>query len=317
MTKIKVGDVFSIQTNKGKAYLHCAHLKDGEEYIRVLSGYFDLSFNDMDYLSTVPEKIIVRFPVEAAFRKGIISKEGHIALIPTTPQYSRYPNILNGKFRGWRIVEEYEFHSKRIPLIEKLSSEQLRFSPSGLFTDKSLLNWLEQDLTLADWTTEYVLNELQINGKSKFVKVKTGDIFSIDVLGGKSFLHYIRDIRGKELIRVLDGVFPEDFNQLEALVQTPERFMVGFPVSSAYRFGLIKLVGFASAAAYQPPAIMRSWWKRPDGSIFHYTIDTETLKRTEAHNLTPEFLRLSPHGTWNDTLLVQRIANDWKLEDWK
>lgn len=45
-------------------------------------------------------------------------------------------------------------------------------------------------------------------------------------------------------------------------------------------------------------------------------VDTDTWKRQVVKKLTPAQVQLSPWGIWNDTLLTEKLAEGWKLEDW-
>lgn len=148
------------------------------------------------------------------------------------------------------------------------------------------------------------------------VKLKVGDVFSIQTKKGKAYLHCLKTTKGDEIVRVLDGFFPNGCENLEALTNKPERFFLGFPVNAAYRRKIIELEGYVSAEKYPAPKIMRDTMRWPDG-VKHYTVEVETLKRTQVTELTDDYLALSPFGRWNDTLLIERLESDWKLEEWK
>jgi hypothetical protein len=41
------------------------------------------------------------------------------------------------------------------------------------------------------------------------------------------------------------------------------------------------------------------------------------LKRELKKVLDEKDLKLSPHGIWNDTLIIERLEENWRLENWK
>ncbi len=47
-----------------------------------------------------------------------------------------------------------------------------------------------------------------------------------------------------------------------------------------------------------------------------YIVNTDTLHHQLVQDLSPEEKMLSPWGIWNDTLLIQRLVENWELEQW-
>lgn len=47
-----------------------------------------------------------------------------------------------------------------------------------------------------------------------------------------------------------------------------------------------------------------------------HIVNTDTWKGQMVNELTPEERLLSPWGIWNDTLLVERLAQKWSLDQW-
>jgi hypothetical protein len=50
--------------------------------------------------------------------------------------------------------------------------------------------------------------------------------------------------------------------------------------------------------------------------ISWHIIDYKTWKREEVQELSDAQKQLSPWGTWNDTLLKERLAKRWALDNW-
>ncbi|GHA80224.1 hypothetical protein GCM10009007_21120 [Formosimonas limnophila] len=166
MAKIKVGDVFSILTKKGKVYLHYLRAEKGKECIKVLDGFFTKDCNDLENLVKAPERFFIGFPVAAAYRRKIIVLEGFVpANDYELPKYTRTPSSILGVFQGWYIIDEQSWVRT---LVDDLTPEQLKLSPRGSVNDTLLVEWLETDFSLEKWTTEYILSNLKeaaLNGK--------------------------------------------------------------------------------------------------------------------------------------------------------
>ena len=169
MAKIRVGDVFSIQTKKGKVYLHYIRAEKGKECIRVLSGFFMADCNDLETLVKTRERFFIGFPVAAAYRRKIIAHEGFVTADEyDAPKYTRDPSSIRGVFQGWYIVEDATYKNT---LVKDLTSEQLKLSPSGSVNDTLLIEWLENDFSLEKWTTDFILSNLKKEADKVNVKL--------------------------------------------------------------------------------------------------------------------------------------------------
>lgn len=150
-------------------------------------------------------------------------------------------------------------------------------------------------------------------------KAIIGDIFEINTPKGKAYLHYIyKDSNpkmGMHLIRVLKGLYFEKPN-LEELARSHERYMIFFPVSAAYNRKIIDKVGHFSAENFSKPKHMRDEHNVRGEHLGWHIIDTDTWHRQLVKELTPDQKKLSEWGTWNDTLLIERLISDWSLEKW-
>lgn len=148
-------------------------------------------------------------------------------------------------------------------------------------------------------------------------KINIGDVFEIETKIGLAYLHYIyKDGKLGELIRVLPGVFNERPIDLNELAMKNESFMVFFPVSAAVRKNIIQLAGSHSAQGFGKPKMMRmEHWVRGEFLGWHI-VDTDSWKMKLVKSLTEDQKKLSPWGSFNDTLLTERIEENWSLEKW-
>jgi hypothetical protein len=148
------------------------------------------------------------------------------------------------------------------------------------------------------------------------IKIKIGDIFEINTPKGKAYLHYIyNDKTLGELVRILRGLYPVRPENLDEIAQN-ERYMLFFPLKAACNRKIVEKVSYFSAANYNMPKYMRDELNIRGKLLGWHIIDTATWKRQLVKDLTKEQLKLSPWGIWNDTLLIERLSDDWSLEKW-
>lgn len=148
-------------------------------------------------------------------------------------------------------------------------------------------------------------------------RIKLGDIFEIKTANGYAYLHFVfKDEKVGELIRVLPGVYQERPHNVSELAMKGERYMVYFPVSAALRKKIIELVSFYQADDFTKPKLMRmEHWVRGE-FLGWFIVDTNTWKMNLVKTLTNEQKKLSPWGIVNDTLLIERINENWSLDNW-
>ena len=160
MAKIKVGDVFSIKTSKGLAYLH--YVGKGWDHIdrvRVLDGVFPDGCDDLESLANKPERFVVGFVIGYAYRTKYIDLAGYVDQKSyPLPKYTRSPNSVRGELKGWRV---HDVEAKKYHLYSDLTEDQLKINPSGAFSGPLLIEWLENDFTLEKWNTDFILSNLK------------------------------------------------------------------------------------------------------------------------------------------------------------
>lgn len=151
-------------------------------------------------------------------------------------------------------------------------------------------------------------------------KIKYGDVFEIETSKGKGYFQCVKEAEATEfeIIRILPGIYsmPEDVD-INSLVKEKELYFIQFPLKYALKKKSIKLIGnFKVRDGVIVPRYYRSMHKTGTEFICWHIVDSETLQRRSVYKLSEEEKRLSPWGSWNDTLLAERMANGWSLGDW-
>lgn len=148
-------------------------------------------------------------------------------------------------------------------------------------------------------------------------KIKLGDVFKIDTPKGKAYLHYVyEDERLGSLLRVLEGLYTEEFNNLEEITNTKEKYLLFFPLKSAYKKDIVQLVGFLQCDDFVKPKEMRTEHNVRGEFLGWHIVNTETWQMEYVKELNNEQKKLSDWGIWNDTLLIERLVNKWDLDSW-
>jgi hypothetical protein len=150
MAKIKIGDIFEINTPAGNAYLHYVYNdKQIGDLIKVLPGIYSERPDNLAQLAASKEKYIVFFPLSAAFRNKIVENVGHLSLKDfVKPHYMRSKHIVRGEFLGWHIIDTNTMHRQ---LIKDLTNEQKKLSPWGIWNDTLLIERLTDGWSLEVW----------------------------------------------------------------------------------------------------------------------------------------------------------------------
>jgi hypothetical protein len=151
MSKIEIGDVFEIDTNKGKAYFQCVKIdKVRGDLINVFNKLYDERPLSIDAVTNVKDHYIIGFPLVAAYKRKLVEKVENIPL-PNDfelPQYMRDKHVIRGEFLGWHIID---VNTLKRQFVEKLSPEQKQLSPIGIYNDTLLKEMLERGWSLENW----------------------------------------------------------------------------------------------------------------------------------------------------------------------
>lgn len=146
------------------------------------------------------------------------------------------------------------------------------------------------------------------------VRPRLGDVIEIKTPRGLAYAQYTHKnpLQGA-LLRVLPGFFPSRPSDFAALVAQRELFLVFFPLGAACHRKIVSIV----AEEEVPPQsrqfpTFRHGYADADGHVALWTL-WNGEREWRVTELSPEEqqLPLRP-GTWNDTLLIERIAEGWR-----
>jgi hypothetical protein len=145
--------------------------------------------------------------------------------------------------------------------------------------------------------------------------IKIGDVFAIETKSGKAYFQFVKKIPPMgSLIRVLPGTY-HDEPDLNALVEEKTNFWIFFPVSAALKQGIIqKANGCTIPAHSNETPTFRSGVVDPSTGRVDTWWFWDGKKEWKVGKITEEERKFPIRGSWNDTLLVQRIEEGWLPE---
>lgn len=154
MKKAKVGDVFEIETSKGKAYLHYIYEDPiACELIRVMPGLYTELPQDLEEIVKMEERYMISFPLKAAYRRKIVERVGHVSSENySKPAYMRTDHWVRYEFMGWHIVDTDTWYRR---LVQELTPEQMKLSPWDIWNDTYLCDRLVEGWSLENWGNDY------------------------------------------------------------------------------------------------------------------------------------------------------------------
>jgi len=150
------------------------------------------------------------------------------------------------------------------------------------------------------------------------MKLNKGDIFRIRTKSGFGFLQYVEtDDMGIELVRILEPI-KESGEISQSEVDQLERWNIGFPLKAATRKKITEKVGsFEIPASFVNSEYARSKHNVRGEFLGWHIVHKSSLKRELKKKLDEKDLKLSPHGIMNDTLIIERLEENWRLKNWK
>jgi hypothetical protein len=145
MKRIKIGDLFEIQTAKGLVYGQFTH--KNPEYgalIRIFSGFYSTRPNDLSAIGLQSIQFTVFFPIQSAVNAGLIVYCGNLEV---TPENAIFPIFRSANFskeakRGqddWWIWDGVT--PKRLGRI--LTEEEKKFPVKGIISHPLLVERAE------------------------------------------------------------------------------------------------------------------------------------------------------------------------------
>ena len=145
MKKIKIGDLFEIQTTKGLVYGQYTHRNDKYgALIRIFSGFYQTRPIDLKEITLQPLQFTVFFPIQSAVNAGLIVYCGHSEV---TPENAIFPIFRSANFskeakRGlddWWIWDGVI--SKRLGRV--LTEEEKKYPVKGIVSHPLLIEYAE------------------------------------------------------------------------------------------------------------------------------------------------------------------------------
>lgn len=149
-------------------------------------------------------------------------------------------------------------------------------------------------------------------------RIKIGDVFEISTPKGKAYLQYVykHETIG-ELIRILDGLYVDGCERLDELVENKELYFIHFPLGAAYKRRIVNKIGnYLLPTNFKLPRKFRDDHIVRGEFICWHIVDYDSWQRESVKELSEEQKKLSPLGTWNDTLLIEKLVDDWTLDEW-
>ena len=145
-----------------------------------------------------------------------------------------------------------------------------------------------------------------------------GDVFSIKTKIGNAFFQYIEtDQLGLDLIRILDYISTSNNEITQENVNRIEKWNISFTIKPALRRHIIEKIGnFELPNNFRIPEYTRTQHNVRGEFLGWYIVNRKTLKRELKEKLSDEELKLSPTGFMNDTLIIEKIEQNWTLENW-
>lgn len=151
MVKFELGDIFEIETSKGKGYFQCVHSDELRgELIKVFNHLFLNKPENIENILFDYDFYYLGFPLESAYRKKIVQKVGYMSLPKNfkIPKYMRSKYVVKGEFIGWHIINTQTLKRK---LVSDLTEDQRQLSEYGIANDTFLINRLEEGWTPKKW----------------------------------------------------------------------------------------------------------------------------------------------------------------------
>lgn len=145
--------------------------------------------------------------------------------------------------------------------------------------------------------------------------IKIGDVFVIATTSGKAYFQFVKKIPPMgSLIRVLPGTY-HDEPDLDVLVEEKTNFWIFFPASAALKQGIIQKANSCTVPTHskETPTFRAGVVDPSTGRVDAWWF-WNGEKEWKVGEITEEQRKFPIRGTWNDTLLVQRIEEGWLPE---
>lgn len=150
------------------------------------------------------------------------------------------------------------------------------------------------------------------------MKIQIGDIFRIKTNKGYGFIQYVESSETfGEYIRIL-APLKEEKKITQSEINQMERWCIYFPLKIAYRRKIVDLIGnYELPSTYVAQENTRIEHNIRGEHLGWRIVNRKTLAAEFKKKLDAKDLKLSPNGIFNDTLIIEYLESDWKLENWK
>lgn len=150
-------------------------------------------------------------------------------------------------------------------------------------------------------------------------KIELGDVFEMKTDKGNNI--YIQcveipdDIRNEvELIKIFYDLHQNQPSEINSIIDG-DFFYNRFPLKAALRKKIVTKIGnsplsndFESPKYYRTENDFGEGWQ---------IVNAKTWYRDTVSTLSDEQKKLSPWGSMNDTLIIERLESGWRLENWE
>jgi hypothetical protein len=151
--ELTAGDVFSIKTPKGLAFLQLTHEHEEMGYlIRVLDAIEETVPNDerLANLVGLPHRFVTFFPLDAALDMGIVERVGHFDVPPSARAFPRFK--VGAKEPGENEIRDWEiWDGRRTRRKRHLTAEEQKLPVSGIVNDTLLTKRIVDDWRPEDY----------------------------------------------------------------------------------------------------------------------------------------------------------------------
>jgi len=152
------------------------------------------------------------------------------------------------------------------------------------------------------------------------LKARIGDIVEITTSKGLAYAVYThrhtKPPKYGALLRVFDGIFSVQPDDIASLARIPIRFSTFFPLQAAVNKDLVRIIGNITVPEnLKPFPVFRSGTTNPKTKKVAMWWLWDGDREWRVGNLTDEQRKLSFRGTWNDTFLRDRIEAGWRPEN--
>lgn len=147
-------------------------------------------------------------------------------------------------------------------------------------------------------------------------KSKPGDVLEIKTKRGLAYAQYaLRNSEMGALLRVLPGFHPIRPSSFVRIIEQPEQFVTFFPLQAAIARNIFEVVSHEKVPeASQKLPLFRACGHIDREGFIHDWWLWDGNKSVRIGKLSPDQRRLPIKGIWNDTLLIERIEEEWSSE---